>query len=99
SLAFAAAAAFGQLAVESRLGMTLANSGDSINLSLTNPGNQVWIIQSSRDFSNWTEVQRWKIHNGRFGALFTGIAAAPNQFYRATYDPARQDILSTIENA
>src|SRR5438046_34998 len=99
TLVLAAAAALGQLPAESRLSLTLGNSGDSINLSLTNPGNQVWIIQSSSDFSNWTELQTWKVHNGSFGALLTGIAAAPNQSYRAVYDPARQDIQSTIENA
>jgi len=91
--------ACGQLPPASILNLTPAAGGGGASLTLTNPGNQVWIIQSSSDLSNWTEVQTWKVHNGSFQGLFGGSSDRPSQFYRALYDPELQDILSTSDNA
>jgi cytochrome c peroxidase len=74
------------------------NDGKSLRVSVTNPGDQVWIVQSSSDFIQWSEVSAWKIHNGRFHGTFNLEPSSPN-FFRALYDPARQDVLSTTENA
>src|ERR1051325_7237300 len=71
---------------------------NSISLSIANPGDQFWIIQRSSDFIHWSEVGSWKVHNGNFHSTFNAEPSGPNLF-RALYDPARQDTLSTTENA
>jgi len=66
------------------------------NVKISDPNDSVWILQSSSDLASWTEVAVVKIHNGSFQRPF---AAAPLVVFRAFYDPARQDILSTTANA
>jgi len=74
------------------------NAGKSIRLTIANSGDQVWFIQSSSDFIHWSEVSTWKVHNGIFHSTFNSDPSTPN-FFRALYDRARQDVLSTTENA
>src|SRR5262245_33663320 len=71
---------------------------NSIAITIANPSDQVWIIQRSSDFIHWSEVDSWKVHNGIFHSTFNSDPSSPN-FFRALYDPSRQDILSTTENA
>src|SRR5690242_17417215 len=72
--------------------------GSAVKVAIANPGDQVWIIQRSGDFINWSEVGSWKVHNGNFHATFNVNPLIPT-FFRAFYDPSRQSILSTTENA
>jgi cytochrome c peroxidase len=74
------------------------NPGSPVRLTITSSGDQVWIIQRSSDFVHWNEFSAWKVHNGSFHNTFDSGPSSPN-FFRALYDPARQDILSTTENA
>jgi cytochrome c peroxidase len=83
----------------SRLSISPGTNGNVASLTISNAGDQVWIIQSSPDFANWTEVQAWKIHNGSFHRSFARDGATPNLFFRAFYDPARQNIFSTTTSA
>jgi cytochrome c peroxidase len=101
ALVFAAIAsrAVVQLPPSSTLTMGPSTNGNLVSLALTNAGNQVWVITSSSNLVNWTEIDAWKIHNGSFHRSFPGNALTPNLFFRAFYDPARQDLLSTIDNA
>ena len=79
--------------------LSLARTGNNaLSLSVSNSGDQVWVIQSSTNLTSWTDVESWKIHNGSFRRGFTN-AANSNLFYRAFYDSARQDISSTTTNA
>lgn len=59
----------------------------------------VWVLQSSTNFTTWTEVEALKLHNGSFSRSFTRDASRPNVFFRAFYDSSRQDILSSIDTA
>src|SRR5580765_960484 len=88
------------LATELSPGSTLQiqPNGNTIRLAVTNPSDQVWVIQRSSDFIHWSELTALKVHNGNFHSTFNSDSSGPN-FFRALYDPARQDILSTIENA
>ena len=70
----------------------------STTVVLSNPGDQVWIIQSSSDMVNWSEIASWKIHNGSFGQSFADVAS-PNRFFRAVYDFTRQNTPSTTATA
>src|SRR5205814_7588221 len=79
--------------------MSLARSNaTSVRLTITNAGDQSWIIQSSSNLVDWLEVESWKIHNGSFHSSYDS-ASKPGFFYRAFYDPARQTILSTTASA
>lgn len=72
------------------------NSG--ARLIISNPGDQVWVLQSSTNFVDWSEVGTWKIHNGSFHTNYSGDQAS-GVFFRAFFDAARQDISSTVDNA
>jgi cytochrome c peroxidase len=72
---------------------------NQVRLTLQNSDDQVWIIQSSSNFVDWTEVETWKIYNGSFHHSFTNDPATAPLFFRAVYDVARQDIASTVSNA
>jgi cytochrome c peroxidase len=65
------------------------------SVKITDANNSVWILQSSPNLQNWTEVEVLKIHNGNFQR---GFAATPMVFFRAYYDSSRQNILSTTTN-
>jgi len=69
------------------------------SLTISNSGDQVWIIQSSSSLTNWVTVATWKIHNGLYHETLAHPLAPTNLFYRAFYDPAQQDISSTVTNA
>jgi cytochrome c peroxidase len=58
----------------------------------------VWIIQGSSNLTSWQELSTWKVHNGSFQGLVSEDSN-PILFYRAIYDPLRQDVLSTTATA
>jgi cytochrome c peroxidase len=68
------------------------------SLTISNSGDQVWIIQSSSNMINWVQLDTWKIHNGLYHETLTN-RAAPGLFYRAYYDANNQDLFSTVTNA
>jgi cytochrome c peroxidase len=69
----------------------------NVTLTVNDPANHVWIVQQSSDMQHWSEVGAWKIYNGNFHSSFaTGPALG---FFRAYFDPARDTIASTLENA
>ena len=79
--------------------MTIKPRGSaSTTVTLSDPGDHIWILQSSTDFKAWNELGEWKIHNGSFHRAFNNDIGV-NLFYRAFYDPARQNILSFTTNA
>lgn len=80
------------------LGIAPGTSTNLVSIRITDPGNYVWVLQSSTNLTNWAEVAALKLHNGSF---LHGIlpAAAPNVVFRAIYEPARQTIPSAVSNA
>ncbi len=79
--------------------LTIAPSSPSASrVTINDPGNHVWILQTSSNLAAWTEIDSWKIHNGRFHRTLNSGANA-HLYYRSLSDPARQDIPSTTTNA
>lgn len=74
------------------------NGASSATVAVNDPGNHVWILQSSPDFLTWSNAGAWKIHNGNFHRTFNQ-AGQGTLFYRAFYDPAQQTNLSFGSNA
>ena len=97
ALNLAAAAASVPLPPISSLSLAPA-SGGALSLSLSNAGDQTWVIQSSSNLASWSEVETLRIFNGGFHRSYTNLAGG-NLFYRAFYDAARQTNASTTTNA
>ena len=98
-LAIAASIRAADLPVSSSVQIAPAAAGNTTSVTVADPGNRVWILQTSSNLASWSEAVAVKIHNGSFRNPFTRDPAVPAQFFRAFYDAARQDILSTVANA
>ena len=70
--------------------------GTNITVTVNDPDNHVWIVGKSSDFQKWSEIGAWKVYNGNFHGSFTSEAPG---FFRAWYDPERDNISNTVENA
>ena len=76
------------------LGIT---TGTNVSVSVNDPANHVWIVQRSSDMQEWSEVGAWKVYNGSFHRSFT--TEPPVGFFRAWYDPERDDAAATLDTA
>src|SRR5882724_675535 len=94
---FRAAQVSAQVPLNSALQINSGTNAVTANVTISDPGNRVWILQGSSDFINWSELDAWKLRNGSFHR--TLLAPVPSAFFRAVYDPTRQDILNTTQNA
>ncbi len=95
-----AASAVAQLPAGSSLGIAPGTAANSASVTVTDPGDHVWVLQSSPNLSTWTDVETWKVHNGNFHRALTFIPAPGLRlFYRTVYDPAHAAIPSTTANA
>jgi cytochrome c peroxidase len=75
-------------------------AANALRVTITDPGNHLYVLQSSSNLSGWTDVETWKVHNGHFGREFSfNPATTSGLFFRAFYDPARTDIQSTLATA
>jgi cytochrome c peroxidase len=78
--------------------LSLSKTNSTSSLTISNAGDQAWIVQSSSNLTSWAEVENLKIHNGIFRRSYTNAGAA-NIYFRAFYDAARQTNASTTTNA
>ncbi len=79
--------------------ITPGAGGNVVNINVTDAGNHVWILQRSSDLTHWSEVLALKVYNGSYQQGLARDAMEPAMMFRALYDPARQNIASTTENA
>lgn len=79
--------------------LSIAPGIGSLSVNITEPGNHVWVLQSSPDLSNWTDIQTMKIHNGRYRRTFSTSGLPSGFFYQAAYNPAGQTLTSTTVTA
>lgn len=68
-------------------------------VQLDDPGNYVWLLQKTTDWTSWSDVEEIKIHNGQFSRSLPEADIGSVQFFRAIYDPERQSLESTVESA
>ncbi|MBS0659304.1 MAG: c-type cytochrome [Verrucomicrobia bacterium] len=80
--------------------VTIAPTPDGANVDVTviDASNSVWRIESSADFNTWTPVETIKLHNGRLARRYS-TAGTARVFFRAFYDPAQQNLTSSVETA
>ena len=100
ALAASAPLAVAQLPAGSALSIAPGAAANSASVNVTDPGNHVWVLQSSPNLATWTDVEMWKVHNGNFhrGLSYTP-APGLRLFYRTVFDPAHADIPNTTANA
>ena len=86
-----------QISTNAQLSLSQTNGG-TMSLSISNSGNQVWVVQSSSNLTSWTTVENVKVFNGIYHRSYTN-SAPDNLFYRAFYDATQQTITDTTTNA
>ena len=98
-LAFGLGAIRAQLPDQTRIQISPGIVRDTVEVQVSEPGNHVWVVQSSPDLTNWSNVETWKVHNGSFRRSFSASAASGPRYFRAFYNPAQQTVRSTLESA
>src|SRR6185503_7599010 len=96
----AATASFASVVDPPSSTLTIAR-GDGTNaasVTVNDANNNVWVLQRSSDLQNWSEVAALKIYNGSSRRSFSE-ATASGLFFRGFFDPTRQGILNTVDNA
>ncbi|MEY2409705.1 MAG: cytochrome c peroxidase [Verrucomicrobiota bacterium] len=83
---------------DASLAIVTAGPG-GVRVKISDAANRVWLLQSTTNFANWSDSATVKIYNGSFQSRFTAGESTPGVFFRAYFDPARQDIFSGIESA
>ncbi|MCX6976843.1 MAG: c-type cytochrome [Verrucomicrobia bacterium] len=91
--------AHSQLPSNSLLKIERPTSGSSAIVTVADPGNHIWVWQSSSDLQTWTNLETWKVHNGNFHRTVSTASPSPRLFYRTVYDPTRVDLTSTVATA
>ncbi|MEN9574400.1 MAG: hypothetical protein RL514_2255 [Verrucomicrobiota bacterium] len=94
----AVAAVSGQVPAAATLGIVPAAGTNIARVGISDPGNFVWVLQGSSDFTNWTDIAALKLHNGSFSRVLPRDAT-PHLVLRAVFEPARQTIPSAVTNA
>lgn len=92
--------AHAQLPAGSSITYAPGAAANTSRVTIIDPGDHVWCLQSSPDLVNWTNVQNYKVHNGRLDCTTAHAAGTANLFYRTYYSDALQGILtSTLATA
>ncbi len=79
--------------------MTIVPSGTaSHRVTVRDAGDHLWILQTTTDFTAWTEVGAWRVFNGEFHRTMP-VEAGGKKFYRVFHDPARTEVPATTANA
>lgn len=97
---FAATLARAQLPAGSSITFAPGAAANTSRITIIDPGDHVWTLQSSADLLNWTNVQSYKVHNGRLDCTTAHAPSTTSLFYRTSYSAALQSsITSTLSTA
>lgn len=69
------------------------------NVEFADPGNGVWQVLATSDFSIWSPIATCKVNNSHFSFPLTVDPESPRLFFRASYDPANQSAPNGIDDA
>src|SRR6185295_8038406 len=65
------------------LNVTMPPGGGGARFKISEAGDRLWILQTSPDFTNWTDTSAVRIYNGSFQRGFPGGTGMPKMFLRA----------------
>ena len=74
-------------------------AANTVNVTITDPGDHVWKLQSSPNFQSWTDVATLKVYNGHFQRTLSYSPATPALYFRHFYSSTEPNIPSTTANA
>jgi cytochrome c peroxidase len=94
----AAQAAHAQLPAGTNTTITPPTGTEAAKVEITNPGNHTWVLQKSPDLATWTNVETFKVHNGRLRKNVTAATGGTGSFYRMIFNPSAQTGTSTVAN-
>ncbi len=84
---------------DASLGIISPKVSTNGSLTVTDPANSFWIIQSSTDLVNWQNYATWKVYNGNFHSSIPYTNFTGGKFFRAVFDASRQTNLDTTSTA
>lgn len=87
-----------QLPTGTSSSITPPTGAKAAKVEITNPSNHTWVLQSSPNLSSWTNVETFKVHNGRLRKNVAAAIGGTGSFYRMVYNPAGQTLTSTVAN-
>lgn len=90
---------FGQLPGDASASVASGATANTVNVTVTDPGNHVWKLQSSANFQTWTDVATIKVHNGHFQQALTYGPTIPSLYFRHFYSSTEPNIPNTTANA
>lgn len=88
-------AAHAQLPADSSIALATNPETNTSRVSIADPGNHVWTLQSSPNLVDWTNVEVLKVHNGRLTRQLTHTPLDTKLFYRTSYSTAQQTLLGS----
>ncbi len=91
--------AFAQIPAGASASIAPGTAANTVSVTVADPGNHVWKLQSSLDFQSWTDVATIKVHNGHFQRTLGHGPSDPAQFFRHFYSSTEPNIPSTTANA
>lgn len=75
--------------------LTTNSATSTSRVSIADPGDHVWTLQSSPNLVDWTNVETLKVHNGSFTRQLTYTPTTTRLFYRTSYNSAQQSVLTS----
>lgn len=84
-----------QLPDGSSIALTNDFATSTSRVSITDPGNHVWVLQASSNLVDWSNVESLKVHNGHLTRQLTFAPSTTQLFYRTSYTTAQQSTLSS----
>ena len=85
-----------ELPAGSACGFTL-HPGESLpRLTLTDPGNHAWTLQSSPNLLDWTDGRTVRVYNGHLATPFLADGTGGTRYFRSAYLPSMPDTLSSV---
>ena len=84
-----------QLPDGSAIQLTRNSAGSSVQVMVTDPGDHVWVLQSSSNLATWSDVDTLKVHNGYLTRSLSLQPADKQLFYRTSYAASQQSLLSS----
>ncbi|MDB6035360.1 MAG: Cytochrome-c peroxidase [Verrucomicrobiales bacterium] len=97
SMASATSMMGGEFPVQSLVQIQAKAQGAGVTVN--DPGDRAWVIQTSSNLTAWSDAGVVKVHKGSYGSLFSNNVSMPGLYFRALYDPTRQEVASTVQNA
>ena len=85
-----------QLPTGTSTNITPPTGAEAAKVEINNPGNHTWVLQSSANLSSWTNVETFKVHNGRLRKNVAAAVGGTGSYYRMVYNPAGQTLTSTV---